>query len=72
MRTMLRLTYHGFENLIHTSKLLQVKRTQMVANARFTIRACSYFFRPQRIVRNEVVARKDVRLKPEPSPESLE
>jgi len=35
----LRLAYHGCKNLTHTSKTRQVKRTQMVATARFTIRA---------------------------------
>jgi len=31
------------QNLTHTSKTHQVKRTQMVANARFTIRAFATF-----------------------------
>jgi len=38
VRTTLRLAYHGLQNLTHTSKTHQVKRTQMVASSRFTIR----------------------------------
>jgi len=49
----------------------QVKRTQMVATARFTIRVCFNFFRLLRIERKETVARKDVRFKPEPLPQRL-
>ena len=37
VRATLRLAYHGCKNLAHTSKTRQVKRTQMVATARFTI-----------------------------------
>ena len=33
----LRLAYHGCKNVTHTSKIRQVKRTQMVATGRFTI-----------------------------------
>ena len=40
--TTLRLAYNGCENLTHTSKTRQVKYTQMVATARFTIRTKSY------------------------------
>ena len=47
--TTLRLAYHGCKNLTHTSKTRQVKRTQMVATGRFTIRVC-YFFRLLRTV----------------------
>jgi len=39
VRTKLRLAYHGFKNLTHTSKTLQVKRIQMVATAMLTISA---------------------------------
>jgi len=35
---MLRLAYHGCKNLTRTSKTRQVKRTQMAATAKFTIR----------------------------------
>ena len=35
---MLRLAYHGYKNLAHTSKTCQVKRTLKVATARFMIR----------------------------------
>jgi len=38
VRTMLRLAYHGCKNLTRTSKTRQVKRTQMAATAKFTIR----------------------------------
>jgi len=55
----------------HKSKTRQVKRTQMVATARFTIRVCFNFFRLLRIERKETVARKDVRFKPEPLPQRL-
>ena len=41
--TTLRLAYHGCKNLIHTSKTHQVKRTQMVATARFTIHVFATF-----------------------------
>jgi len=37
VRTTFQLACHGCENLAHTSKTRQVKRTQMVATARFTI-----------------------------------
>ena len=37
--TTLRLDYHGCKNLTHTSKTRQLKRTQVVATGRFTIRA---------------------------------
>ena len=37
VRTTLRLAYHGCKILAHTSKIRQVKRTQMVAAARFAI-----------------------------------
>ena len=36
--TTLWLAYYGCKNLSHTSKTGQVKRTQMVAAGRFTIR----------------------------------
>jgi len=36
--TTLQLAYHGCKNLTHTSKTRQVKRTQMVATDRFTVR----------------------------------
>ena len=57
VRTMLRLVYHDCKNLTHTSKTRQVKRTQMVATAKSTIRDACYFFRPLRIEGNETVAR---------------
>jgi len=38
VRTMLPLTYHCCNNLTRTSKTRHVKRTLMVATARFTIR----------------------------------
>ena len=38
MKTTLQLAYNGCKNLTHTSKTRQVKRTQMVVTARFTIR----------------------------------
>ena len=38
VKTMLRIAYHSCKNLTHTSKTRQVKRTQMVATARITIR----------------------------------
>jgi len=38
VRTTLPLAYHSCKNLTHTSKTRQVKRTQMFATARFTIR----------------------------------
>ena len=38
VRIMLQLAYHGYKNLTHTSKTRHVKRTQMVATVRFTIR----------------------------------
>ena len=73
VRTKLRLAYHGCKNLTHTSKTRQVKRTQMVATARFTIRGFATFSDCQlRIKRNKTVKRKDVRFKPEPSPENLQ
>jgi len=37
--TTLRLAYHGCKNLTDTSKIRQIKRTQMVATGRFTILA---------------------------------
>jgi len=39
----LRLAYHDCKNLAHTSKTHQVKRTQMVATAIFTIRVFALF-----------------------------
>jgi len=41
VRTTLQLAYHGCKNLTHTSKTAHVKRTQMVATVRFTIRVTS-------------------------------
>jgi len=38
VRTTLRLAYQGCKNLTHTRKTRQVKRTEMVAAGRFTIR----------------------------------
>ena len=43
VRTTLRLAYHGCKNLTHMSKTRQVKRTQMVTFARFTIRVLLFF-----------------------------
>ena len=44
VRTTLQLSYHGCKHLTHTSKAPHVKRTQMVATVRFTIRVT---FTPQ-------------------------
>ena len=41
LRTTLQLSYHGCKYLTHTSKTPHVKRTQMVATVRFTIRVTS-------------------------------
>jgi len=38
VRVTLQLAYYGCKNLTHTSKTCHVKRTQMVATVRFTIR----------------------------------
>ena len=38
VKTTLQVSYHGCKNLIHTSKTRHIKRTQMVATVRFTIR----------------------------------
>ena len=38
VRTTLQVAFHGCKNLTHTSKTGQVKRTQLVATAKFTIR----------------------------------
>jgi len=38
VRITLRLAYYDCKNLTHTSKTRHVKRTQMVATVRFTIR----------------------------------
>jgi len=38
VRTTLQLAYHGCKNLTHTSKTRHVKRTQMIATVRLTIR----------------------------------
>jgi len=59
------------KNLTHTSRKREVKRTQMVATARFTF-ACFFFIRLLGIARNETVLRKDVRFKPKPSPEGFQ
>ena len=37
VKTTLQLAYHGCKNLTHKSKTRLLKRTQMVATARFTI-----------------------------------
>jgi len=68
----LQLVYHGCKNLTHTSKTCQVKCTQVVVIVRDHDSRVYYFFRLQTIERNEAVARKDVRFKSEPSPESLQ
>jgi len=41
--TTLQLAYHGCRNLTHTSKTRQVKGTQIVVTARFTIRVLLTF-----------------------------
>ena len=57
--------YHGCKNLTHSSKTRQAKRTGWPF-------ACRFLFGLLSIERNETVARKDMRLKPEPSPENLQ
>jgi len=42
VKTTLQLAYHGCKNFTRTSKARQVKRTQMVATVRFTIRVTSH------------------------------
>ena len=72
LKTTWQLAYNGCKNLTHTSKPHQVKRTQMVANARIAVRVFVIFFWLLRIELNETVARNVVRFKPEPSPENLQ
>jgi len=61
VRTTLPLAYHWCKNFTQTSKTRQVKRTQIVATASFTIRDLAFQTAKNGMQRN--VARKNVRFK---------